>query len=79
MKLYLSRQYNGMYMLTAIRPKLHRVGMSDHSDLYMRVGEPVGYRHMCPDSVRMLIPGFTHIKPLQTVQVDIETKLLERL
>ena len=72
MKLYLSRQYSGLYMLTAIKPIKHRVGFSDHEDLYMRVGEPVGYRNMCPASIELLMPGFKHLAPLETCRVEIK-------
>lgn len=75
MKLFLSRQASGLYMLTAIRPKRHRVGNTSHDDLYIRAGEPIGYRNMCPASIEMLLPGFTHLDHLETEQVEILAKV----
>jgi hypothetical protein len=74
MILYLSRQANGLYMLTAIMPKRHRVGSTSHDDLYIRAGEPIGYRNMCPASIDLLVPGFKHLEPLETTQVEITAK-----
>lgn len=77
MILYLSRQANGLYMLTAIMPKRHRVGSTSHDDLYIRAGEPIGYRNMCPASIDLLVPGFTHLKPLETTRVEITARASE--
>lgn len=75
MKLFLSRQGNGFYMLSAIAPKRHRVGNTSHDDLYIRAGEPIGYRNMCPASIEMLLPGFKHLDPLDTTEVEITAKV----
>jgi hypothetical protein len=75
MNLFLSRQANGQYMLTAVVPKRHRVGNTAIDDLYIRPGEPIGYRNMCPASVEMLLPGFRHLQPLQTIEVEISAKV----
>lgn len=77
MILYLSRQANGLYMLTAIAPKRHRVGNTRHDDLYIRAGEPIGYRNMCPASIDLLVPGFTHLQPLETTRVEITARASE--
>jgi hypothetical protein len=74
LKLFLSRQGNGLYMLTAIRPKRHRIGNTSHNDLYIRPGEPIGYRNMCPASIEMLLPGFKHLEALETTEVEITAK-----
>lgn len=75
MKLFLSRQASGLYMLTAIPPKRHRVGNTSRDDLYVRHGEPIGYRNMCPASIEMLLPGFKHLDPLDTTEVEITAKV----
>ena len=77
MRLYLSRQYNRQYMLTAIKPRAHRVGNTAHQDFYVRPGDPIGYRNMCQESVEMLLPGFEHIAPLETVEVEITAKVCQ--
>jgi hypothetical protein len=78
MKLFLSRQANGLYMLTAIRPKRHRVGNTNHDDLYIRAGEPIGHRNMCPASIEMPLPDFRHLEPLETTEVEISAKVCAR-
>jgi hypothetical protein len=77
MRLFLSRQGNGLYMLTAIAPKRHRVGNTSHDDLYIRAGEPIGYRNMCPASIEMLLPGFHPLDYLETTQIEITAKLCQ--
>jgi hypothetical protein len=62
-------------MLTAIPPKRHRVGNTNHDDLYIRPGEPIGYRNMCPASIEMLLSGFTHLDYLDTTEVEINAKV----
>ena len=49
---WLSRQYNGSYMFTALRPRRVRVLGTDHEDLYERPGEPIGLRNLCAAGVR---------------------------
>jgi hypothetical protein len=64
-------------MLTAIPPKRHRVGNTSHHDLYIRAGEPIGYRNMCPASIEMLLPGFKHLDHLETTKVEITARASE--
>ena len=52
--MYLSRQHDGNYMLTALRPKPQRVRGGSHDDLYFQNGEPVGVRHLCPLGTRAI-------------------------
>lgn len=47
MELYLTRQHNGLYMLTALKPILSRVEGRDFEDAYVAPGEPVGMRNFC--------------------------------
>lgn len=48
LKAWLCRQRNGDYMLAGLRPVLRRVGLSAERDWYLRPGDPLGLRHMCP-------------------------------
>ena len=77
MKLFLARQRSGLYMLCAIRPKLHRVGDTSDDDWYMRPGEPIGYRHLCAEGVALLISEFKQLEPLDIVEVEISAKQLK--
>lgn len=74
MKVWLSRQRNGSYMVTAYKPYICEVGRSDHKDVYMKPGDPVGYRHMCEESIKLL--WNIELKPLEMTRVWIEGGLL---
>ena len=76
-RLYLSRQASGLYMLTALKPRKYRVGKTEHEDLYVRIGEPIGFRNMCVESVEMLIPGFVHLRPLETIHIEIAGRVAQ--
>lgn len=80
MKLFLARQRSGLYMLCAIRPRLHRVGNTADIDWYMRPGEPIGYRHLCAEGTALLMTGgrseFVQLEPLELVEVEITAKQL---
>ena len=47
MRLYLSRQRNGDYMLTERLPVVARVAGTLIDDVYMEPGEPAGVRGLC--------------------------------
>lgn len=70
--LYLSRQHDGNYMLTAMPPKARTVRGSDHEDLYIRHGEPVGVRHLCPRGT-MAIFGMraAEMRPMEVRRVRV--------
>jgi len=44
---WLSRQRNGLYMLTQHKPIKKNVGRTNEEDLYVLPGDGIGYRHMC--------------------------------
>lgn len=76
MKLWLTRQSNGLYMLTALEPVIFPlIDRPDIKDAYIQMGEPVGLRNLC-DRVLVL---FDMKKPLargQSVQVELSGTLL---
>jgi len=45
--LYLTRQHDGKYMLTAFKPVFHAVRGAGIVDSYERYGDPIGFRNMC--------------------------------
>jgi hypothetical protein len=47
MKVWVSRQYNGQYMLTASPPIWAPVDGTYHWDFYAAPGDPIGVRHLC--------------------------------
>lgn len=69
MKLYLTRQHDGSYMLTAFRPIVTRVRGTSFDDVYLRHGEPIGIRHLCAGGVKSLFN--VELQLLETVRVDL--------
>ncbi len=47
-RLWLTRQAIGDYMLTALEPRIVKVRGAGVLDAYLREGEPIGVRHLCP-------------------------------
>jgi hypothetical protein len=41
-------------MLTSLKPTSAPVGKSDEYDWYVRPGDPIGYRSMCPGAVKLI-------------------------
>lgn len=67
MKLWLSRQANGLYMLTHFKPVLSKVLGRETEDLYIIPGEPVGERNHCDLILKLFdIPP---LKRLESVEV----------
>lgn len=54
MKLFLSRQRDGNYMLTRFAPIFMDVGKSGNKDFYLTPGDPIGIRHLCPLGVKAI-------------------------
>ena len=73
MKLYLTRQRNGDYMLTAFKPLVLRVKGNDYDDAYMRPGDPIGVRHLCADGVKS---AGIELLELESVRVDVTLKVI---
>lgn len=69
MRLWLSRQRDGKYMLTQHKPVVAEVGTSGTSDLYVMAGDPVGYRGMC-QMVTEQIFG-VRVARLDSVEVEL--------
>jgi hypothetical protein len=71
MKLWVSRQYDGRFMLTATEPVRERVRGTDHDDLYVPYGDPVGLKHLC-NVVTLVWPVVGTLAPLQGTQVRLK-------
>lgn len=74
MTLWLTRQRDGNYMLTRLRPLVTAVRGTRERDAYMLPGEPIGIRHLCAAGVAALI-GVT-LEPLQSIQVEVSARAL---
>lgn len=75
MRLFLTRQSAGDYMLTAFEPVLHEVVGTGRPDAYVREGDPIGLRHLCARGVRVAIG--TDLPRLVPTPVDFSMKLVE--
>lgn len=73
MKLWLSRQRDGNYMLTAYRPRMAKItGLLDREDLYVRPGDPIGIRHLCVEGI-LKVSGI-ELDPLESTKVELTIK-----
>ncbi len=72
-RMWLSRQRDGSYMLTKLKPIPKKVRGTVVRDLYMRPGEPVGMRHLCADGVLMMLG--VHLTKLDSVRVVVGLEL----
>lgn len=69
MTLWLSRQQNGLYMITYYKPILSKVGESLIEDFYLTPGEPIGVRNLCSKILNLV--GITSLKRLKTVKIEL--------
>ena len=74
MQLYLSRQANGLYMLTEFEPIKSLVGTTDNYDLYVKEGDSIGIRNLC--NVSLYILNASRLNKLETVKVELSGKLV---
>lgn len=75
MELYITRQKNGLYMLTKYRPIFCKVEGRDYEDAYVVPGEPVGMRNFCD----LLLKLVNHDKPLkrgETIKITLGGNVL---
>lgn len=76
MELYLTRQHNGLYMLTKMAPVSCRVEGRDFDDAYVAPGEPVGMRNFC-DLILKLVNIDKPLKRGQTVRIQLSGSIIE--
>ena len=72
MKALLVKQYNGSFSLLRYEPILEKVVGTDHSDIYVKPGDPIGFRNMCEAATTALL-GAVHSE-LATVGDSIEVE-----
>ncbi len=75
-RLWLTRQAQGDYMLSAFAPLVTRVRGADHEDVYLRPGDPIGLRHMCPAGTAKIfeLPP-KGLRPLEPQRVELVGRL----
>lgn len=69
MRAWLTRQRDGKYMLTRFRPVEARVAGTRYTDMYVRAGDAMGWRHMCAEGTLALFGR--HLEPMESAPVDI--------
>ena len=79
MKLYLTRQLNGLYILTALKPTFADIlGSNGKVDAYIQAGEPIGMRNLC-DRILILVGMDKPLKRCTTIEIELTGKVLESL
>lgn len=71
MELWLTRQRNGMYMLTFNKPIIADVEGRDYQDVYVPPGDPVGIRNFC-DLILKLCKIEKPLKRLESLKINLE-------
>ncbi len=88
MEVYLSRQSNGLYMLTEMRPVVATVNHSDNLDLYVPygpdaggviVGDPIGLRNFCKNTLWMFGQNPPALRRLESTQIELSARLISSL
>lgn len=68
-RLWLTRQRDGNYMLTAFKPVVATVAGTGQQDAYMRLGEPIGVRGLCTEGIRSFIGR--ELPPMEPTRVRV--------
>jgi len=76
MKLWLTRQRNGLYMLTVKEPVFAKVDGRDFEDAYIVPGEPVGMRNFC-DLILVLLKIEKPLKRGEKIQIELFGNIIE--
>ena len=78
MNVWISKQQNGSYLMTRFKPILERVTGTHHADLYVRPGDPLGVRSLCPEGVAGLIGPETEqkIETFGSVYVNLSAEIV---
>lgn len=73
MHAWLTRQRDGNYMLTSLQPFVESLrGSAGVRDAYVRPGDVLGVRHLCPQIVRLVFHLPADLAPLESVRVWLD-------
>lgn len=70
MRLWLTRQHNGLYMVTKYKPVFAKVDGRDFEDAYIVPGEPVGERNFC-DLILRLVNLEAPLKRGESIEIEL--------
>lgn len=76
MELYLTRQHNGLYMLTKNKPIFQIVEGREFEDAYVTPGEPIGMRNFC-DLILNLVGLDKPLKRGECIRVELKGYIIE--
>lgn len=76
MKAYLTKEHNGLYMLTHDKPIITRIRGTRIPAAYVPPGDPFGTRHHCPRTMEMLF-GIEPLEPLCPLLVELKGQVCE--
>lgn len=80
MHAYLTREHDGLYMLTGFEPEIWPIrGNPSVRAAYIRPGDPLGVRHLCPDVVRLMFKLERDLGVLASVRVEMEGHVIGQL
>lgn len=78
MRLFLTRQHNGLYMLTKLKPTFADVQGTDFVDAYIQPGEPIGIRNLC--NMILLVLGIeSPLKRCTTIEIELNGAVITNL
>lgn len=76
MRLWITRQSNGLYMLTKHKPVIAEVEGRNFKDAYILPGEPVGMRNFC--DLLLQLAGVTEpLRRLESIEVEITGNMIK--
>lgn len=79
MKLWLTKQGNGLYMLTYFKPTIEVVfGTENKKEVYILPGEPIGIRNLC-DKILIAInfpDNHEKLKTFESIQIELAGKVI---
>jgi len=75
MRLWLTRQHNGLYMLTKNKPIIIKVEGREYEDAYVAPGEPIGIRNFC-DAILKLINLDKPLKRGQSIEILLSGEVI---
>lgn len=78
MQLYLTRQHNGLYMLTKLKPTFADVQGTDFVDAYIQAGEPIGIRNLC-NMILVVLGIETPMKRCTTIEIELNGAVITSL
>lgn len=76
MRLWLTRQHNGLYMVTHFKPVFAKVEGRDFEDAYIVPGEPVGERNFC-DLILKLVNLDTPLKRGECIEIELSGTVIK--